>query len=91
MSEISKRLQRVREIAKSELKAIIGSEVCPVESILVSNSKYYGHRFKASNHTAQWLLEKDRLEILSNQTGETVKEVDLQGIATCPVVWPNAA
>ena len=91
MSEISKRLQHVRQIAKSHLTEIVGEEAAPVESILVAGSRYYGHRFKFRTHTAEWLLEKDQLHITKNETGETVNEIDLAQETDRAVVWPNAA
>ena len=90
MSTISDRLIRVREIAKTTLAGLTGNEVEPVESILVANSKYCGHRFKTRTHTAEWIIAKDQLKVVCNADQTVLQEVDLGNDAR-PVVWPNAA
>lgn len=91
MSEISKRLHRVREIAKSELTQVAGTQAEPVESILVANSRYYGHRFKFRAYVAEWDIEKDQLSINCKDAPAPLKVIDLKDEANRSVVWPQVA
>ena len=91
MSEISKRLQAVRAIAQDELNQLTGQESELVESILVSKSRYLGHRFKTPNYMAEWHLAEDQLVISDRSHENVVKSIDLANISDREIVWPNAA
>ncbi len=73
MSDLSQKLQEVREIANGELQRRLGTEVQSHESILIANSKYIGHRFKSKNIQVEWVIKSDMFNVIDTTTKESLE------------------